>query len=307
VENLRSARTASTAPAADPAAVTNDTPCRKCGYNLRGLAVNGRCPECGTPVGVAIHGELLRYSEPRWVQTLARGVRLIVAGLAVIALGVFAMMGVAVAGAAAGSPGVFVALVAVVAMLGYGLMVVGSWLLTTPDPSGIGEDRYGTARKVIRASLIIGAGNVATSFFQADAAIPPAARVVLDVFAFAAAVFGAVAIFAQLSYLSKLAARIPEPELSARAHFLMYALGISFSIFIVLQWLQAFLGPRPGAPGAPRPLMCFTGIAGLMVMGFGLWSLLVLERMGRLFKEQAALARRIWGKMRNASGAAATG
>jgi hypothetical protein len=47
--------------------VDADIPCRKCGYNLRGLAVDGRCPECATPVGVSINGELLRYSDPTFV------------------------------------------------------------------------------------------------------------------------------------------------------------------------------------------------------------------------------------------------
>jgi hypothetical protein len=30
--------------------VERDLPCLKCNYNLRGLAANGRCPECGDPV-----------------------------------------------------------------------------------------------------------------------------------------------------------------------------------------------------------------------------------------------------------------
>lgn len=31
--------------------IDDDTPCRKCGYNLRGLRIPGVCPECGEPTG----------------------------------------------------------------------------------------------------------------------------------------------------------------------------------------------------------------------------------------------------------------
>jgi ribosomal protein S27AE len=41
-----------------------DTTCRRCGYNLRGLSRDGRCPECGTPIGLSTHGDLLRSSGP---------------------------------------------------------------------------------------------------------------------------------------------------------------------------------------------------------------------------------------------------
>jgi hypothetical protein len=34
------------------AIVAEDRPCLRCGYNVRGLRVGGRCPECGTALGV---------------------------------------------------------------------------------------------------------------------------------------------------------------------------------------------------------------------------------------------------------------
>ena len=48
----------------DAGLVVADVPCRKCSYNLRGMNVASRCPECGAPVGVSVHGSLLRYSDP---------------------------------------------------------------------------------------------------------------------------------------------------------------------------------------------------------------------------------------------------
>jgi len=34
--------------------LTGDLPCVRCRYNLRGLSIRGRCPECGTPVRVTL-------------------------------------------------------------------------------------------------------------------------------------------------------------------------------------------------------------------------------------------------------------
>ncbi len=59
-----------------------DVVCRCCSYNLRGLYPEGRCPECGTPVGISLQGDLLRFAEPAWVEILARGIRFILWGIA---------------------------------------------------------------------------------------------------------------------------------------------------------------------------------------------------------------------------------
>src|ERR1041385_4800198 len=84
----RAAFVAGNAAAGDaPRPVEKDLACRKCGYNLRGLMTDGRCPECGTAVGLSVMGDLLRFSDPNWVDTLGRGVKLIIAGVAVLILG----------------------------------------------------------------------------------------------------------------------------------------------------------------------------------------------------------------------------
>ena len=71
-------------PPEDPnATIETDTPCRKCSYNLRGLTHGGRCPECGTPVGLSTFGDLLRYSDPNWLVTLGRGIGYILWGILV--------------------------------------------------------------------------------------------------------------------------------------------------------------------------------------------------------------------------------
>ena len=53
-----------------------DTPCRRCGYNLRGLATTGLCPECGTAIALSLVGNLLKQAGPDWVERLRFGTAL---------------------------------------------------------------------------------------------------------------------------------------------------------------------------------------------------------------------------------------
>src|SRR5207237_8574292 len=135
-------------PAVDPSGVvTADVPCRKCGYSVKGLSVTSRCPECGAPVGVAVHGELLRYSDPQWVKNLSKGASLAFWGsLLSIAVGI-------IVGAAAIFVGPWIG--PVVAFVGGLVYLYGVWLLTEPDPSGLGEDQYGRSRPVARVRLAV--------------------------------------------------------------------------------------------------------------------------------------------------------
>lgn len=55
--------------------VSEHTSCRSCGYNLFRLPGNGRCPECGAPVGISATGDLIRNSPPGWIRHVARCTR----------------------------------------------------------------------------------------------------------------------------------------------------------------------------------------------------------------------------------------
>lgn len=148
--------------------VNTDAPCRKCGYNLRGMDVQGRCPECGAPVGLVVHGTLLKYSNPKWVWGLKRGVSLIIWGIIIM---IFAMVAGFVL-AATVSPQALV-LMGVAWVLLYAMMLMGWWLLTEQDPSGLGEDDYDTSRKIIRITLVIGLVSTLLSLAERFGKLPP--------------------------------------------------------------------------------------------------------------------------------------
>jgi hypothetical protein len=134
--------------------VLEDRPCLVCGYSLQGLASDGNCPECGTPIERSLRGPLLRYSSPEYLLKLHRGI-------------VYAEVGTALKLAA--SVGLFFIRYAaiglgqqmLVEMLG-GLitviMLVGWWMFTTPDPGAGGNVPGVGARRWTRAMVVVMGG-----------------------------------------------------------------------------------------------------------------------------------------------------
>lgn len=55
--------------------IDHNVSCARCGYNLRGVAVDEKCPECGTPIEYSRHGELLRYADRHWARQVQRGLQ----------------------------------------------------------------------------------------------------------------------------------------------------------------------------------------------------------------------------------------
>jgi hypothetical protein len=272
-------------------AVVADLTCRKCRYNLRGLNLEGRCPECGTPVGFSARGDFLRYSEPTWVATLRTGVQCELWSIVVLIAG--GILG-GVAGAAVGSR-----MPALVVQLGGNVLaLVGAWLLTTPDPSGLGEDRYGTSRKVIRVTLIVGVVGQVVQFAQQTTVQPPTVRLVLDLIGGIARLVGLVGTFATLNYLSKLALRVPDQSLADRARVLMFGVGIPLGVILVVALAMVLLvrGGRPAAGAAPAlmGLGCAAMLCGIALIVFGVMYLFMLGRFSTALRQQSEIARQTW-------------
>ena len=63
-----------------PSALDDNLPCLRCGYNLRTLATDGRCPECSAPIASSLDANLLRYADPTWTTILAFSIGVTLAG-----------------------------------------------------------------------------------------------------------------------------------------------------------------------------------------------------------------------------------
>lgn len=213
--------------------LAEDIPCRRCGYNLRGLAPAGTCPECGTPVGRSLIGDLLRYCDPRWVTQVSEGMSVLMLAVMAALVG-GCVLGIALGAANAFSGPVFTGqglahqglriLVAVLALL-------GAWRCTLPEPGRPTTERDPRSRRLAGAFLVAALGLLV---FEAviSQGLPVSARSVLGSVQSGVAACGYVAL---LAYAQTLAMRIPDEQLTRQTRTVMWGLGIASGVVIVVQ------------------------------------------------------------------------
>jgi hypothetical protein len=275
-----------------------DHECKKCGYNLRGLREEGRCPECGTPIGLSTTGDLLRFADPDWVEKVARGLTII---LWMILGGLIGGVLAAGAGAIVGKETGTIIIFVVQLVSFYGV-----WLMTEPDPSGIGEDPNITARKVIRITLVVGLLNSPLQLALDAFDLPKAGVILVGLSMLLVGIVGLVGEFAKFIYYERLAKRIPDDALAGRARFLKWAFPTALGVLVVGAGVMVVVGAtaRAGGPAAGLAVGgCLMAPAGLALIVFGVMALFLLVRLRKAVTQQAKLARATWAA---ALGAAAT-
>ncbi len=290
--------------------VAVDVPCRSCRYNLRGLRVDGYCPECGGSVRASLGSGLLRYADPQWVDRLARGSRAVVRAVATLCVLILIAMLKDLLFDASGSGGtampptletVFHTVMTAVMVSALVVMGAGVWLITTPDPTGLGEKNYSFPRRTTRVALAaLAAVPVLMALAARLAAAYPIAGVVLAALDWGRSLLMIVGPFAYVSYLSKLMLRVPNAALAG--------FGDKLKRWMAAGLLLIFLIP---VVALRIPGVYATVVVALLMLG--LWLALLLAwihyqvRIGRALAEQADLARETWGLNPDALRGAATG
>ena len=193
--------------------------CRRCGYDLRGLAADARCPECGTPVKLALASELLVFCDPQWIARVRRGAVAVLAGLGGIVGLTFAFLVFRFHGF----------LGAFLAFAFPSLMAVGASMMTEADPRGFADrqeaiERW-TARLGLAAALAWQAVVLVLRSSDAGGVISAAGHV-LDV---PLSLLRAAGEWAMYMYAGRLALRVPDPLLARRARSLAWASGVSLA------------------------------------------------------------------------------
>lgn len=227
-----------------PTDATPSVRCSRCGYDLEGLSPDALCPECGSPIALALRGRLLEYSSPEYVAALHRGVFLVlVAIIGQIIATVANILGAILISAAHADPTSLLELMRLVFFALSLLLLYGWWQLSTPDPASAEGERGETPRRVVRALVITAVlVNLCSILLYAlPIRYATLAVSILGFFVFAGR------FFAEMLYIRWLAPRIPHDRVYRRASTLLWLgpllytvglalLGLGPLIALVLYW-----------------------------------------------------------------------
>ena len=198
--------------------------CVRCRYDLKGLAPDGSCPECGTPTERSFGGDRLSLADPSWLARLVRGQTLITSGICLLVLG---MVLAAVALAARAGPlstntepiVITMVLYSGVIVSAAALLSTGLLLATTQDPSMRGFERtyssrilarYGLVAQVVFVGLALAIDALPLSFLTR---VPARTALLL-----LAVVSATISIVSLLKWLGSRAMLVPARRLGRRAY-----------------------------------------------------------------------------------------
>lgn len=264
-----------------------DVVCRRCGYNLRGLREEGACPECGSAVGLSTRGNFLRFADPKWVETIAKGIRIILWGI------LFSIFGNCIAsGLSKGSTGL-APLAPILALLASLVGLFGAWMLTEPDPSHVGEDRTVRARRITRIALLLGVVMGLLGILEQVLPNVPAVQAIFGLLTIALGLFTIVGEFYKFVYLEHLASRVPDDLLVKRARVLRWAFVVCTSALVV-GGVTVAVGNATQSSAFALIGGFFAIFGGLAFLIVGIASILFYFRLSKRLREQAELAMLTW-------------
>jgi hypothetical protein len=274
--------------------LAEDLPCQECGYNLRGLAEEDRCPECAAPVNGSTRRDLLRFADPRWLQRLALGSRIIViACVSIIVLDLApAVLSAPFVNLGAETMGVLFTGYRLL-RAGLTLLVVGGgWLLTTAEPASPAAERTVSVRKVARWCLVIVIAGTVLPYLGVSA-VTVAAR-------YPRSLAVLVATAAVLVHLRALVLRIPHESLARHTRIVtrgaVTCLTLSFvSSLVVTFYLLPAMRGGGSLDSAALDVLSWVGVViGAATLAFCVLGVSVLIRSTRAFGRAAAAARGAW-------------
>ena len=221
-----------------PATAITNAICMRCDYDLRGLAADARCPECGLAVARSLApAEDLRHAPPGWLAGLAWGCGLLLASM----LGFIAFLFLRGALRGVLTYSKWVDVVAATAFVGGA--TAGVWLLTRPQrkfaPSGAAL-RWG-----LRVLALLALGDVATLYwvvYTGNYRLPPFQQWVMPS---AAVVFPALLFL----HLRRLARRVLDPRLAEHCAIIGIGTSLMMATALAFQVRAEFSVPRGSRSG----------------------------------------------------------
>ncbi len=234
-----------------------DLLCSHCGYNLRGLLSEGRCPECGTEVARSLRGDLLAAADPAWLERLIRGHLYVTIGYVGFFLFVVAVptmlgwvrLGLRVAGGS-GIPGVVSSVVNLIGIAGsLTLVLTGVVGITSLDPRLSLTEEPMVLRRIARgaaiAALLVAVSDCSLQF---SSMMGRGVDLIITIVSSATLmVASAFTLVAASLYLARLCERIPVPKLARKIRSAVRAFVVVLAIVAVAKTLER-LASRLGSP-----------------------------------------------------------
>lgn len=227
--------------------VTQSSACRSCGYELRGLPLDGACPECRYSIARSLEGDLLINAPEQYLRRLHSGLRFILnAILAQIIFGVLSIfINVAVAPAGGGGNGITF-LMQFCGLIISAALAWGYWQFTEPDAALRGMESTSAPRKLIRAAVLIILGFQVltlvlllvislTSILGQTGLMIFGAMMLLG--SLASLVAWAVQFFAMMRYVRWVAERVPDRQIAERTKTYIWLLPVLATVGAIILML----------------------------------------------------------------------
>jgi hypothetical protein len=233
--------------------VETDRNCVQCSYNIKGLPLAGKCPECGMAVSMSLKGVLLQFASPEYQGTIRSGLSMVLNGILLYIVLILTSVAMVFA------LGQSTSLMLILAVLGIGvqgLILFGYWRYTEPDPGFVGRDLPDTPRKIVRIAVMIQAAAAVVQLFAqvgglaagvGTSGIAVAVSVLSTIMSFIA--FGAwiMGFFGIMRYTDWMARRLPDAHIIARVKLYIWllpviaivgiiALGLGPLIALIMYW-----------------------------------------------------------------------
>ncbi len=237
--------------------VAESLSCRGCGYDLKGIAADGICPECASAVERSIRGDLLQFCDPAWLDRLGQGLLLIFVGIiagTVLQIGI--MIAAVIAGAivtTTGAPGAMT-----IVMVTGGLVmaivtlvnVIGAWLVTTQDPGRTETEAQLSARNVARFLIMVSLVSApmqmllmgqAGIFTGGGSTGLRAVDLMIMLVAVGTALLALVGWVAFYIYLRQIMLRVPLEKLARQVRIIMWGYAVSTIISLAFAFVSMLL------------------------------------------------------------------
>ncbi|MBN1512007.1 MAG: hypothetical protein JXB13_08330 [Phycisphaerae bacterium] len=265
--------------------ISRDTPCVTCGYNLRGLPPDGRCPECDTPIDWSLGRYRLCLADTNWLDSLGRGVHFIIWGIVAAIIAVPATITCAL---------VDVWILWIVPV-GTGIVWAvlttrGTWLLTTPEPtSPIPEERH-SLRWVIRVCMMLSLAGIVLGVLLGR--LGGITGQVLELVVTMLMCTRVIQNLGELVYVRRLARRVPDADLVRSTSRVLWTAIITLGLFFLADALVAGAGTLGNAV-LIRGAGILKDVTSFAVLPVALWYTNLLIWYERVFKAAANVNLRI--------------